>query len=85
MEESVKFKKMYLKLFNAVTDALEEKDREKSDEILKKHNATVKKSILRKTDKEPHRSEPVRFLFLGSLFSLTSRIGNAILIKQFLN
>lgn len=36
LEESVKFKKMYLKLFNAVTDALEEKDREKSDEILKK-------------------------------------------------
>lgn len=36
MEESVKYKKMYLKLFNAVTDALEEKDREKSDEILKK-------------------------------------------------
>ena len=36
MEESAKFKKMYLKLFNAVTDALEEKDREKSDEILKK-------------------------------------------------
>ena len=25
MEESAKFKKMYLKLFNAVTDALEEK------------------------------------------------------------
>ena len=36
MEESAKFKKMYLKLFNAVTDALEEKYREKSDEILKK-------------------------------------------------
>ena len=36
MEESAKFKKMYLKLFNAVTDALEEKDREKSYEILKK-------------------------------------------------
>lgn len=36
MEESVKYKKMYLKLFNVVTDALEEKDREKSDEILKK-------------------------------------------------
>jgi hypothetical protein len=36
LEESVKYKKMYLKLFNAVTDALEEKDREKSDEILKK-------------------------------------------------
>ena len=36
MEESAKFKKMYLKLFNAVTDELEEKDREKSDEILKK-------------------------------------------------
>ena len=30
------FKKMYLKLFNAVTDALEEKDRDKSNEILKK-------------------------------------------------
>ncbi|MEI3085877.1 MAG: hypothetical protein V8S87_07705 [Oscillospiraceae bacterium] len=36
MEESGIYKKMYLKLFNAVTDALEEKDREKSDEILKK-------------------------------------------------
>lgn len=36
MEESAKFKKMYLKLFNAVTDALEEKDRDKSNEILKK-------------------------------------------------
>ena len=36
MEESVKYKKMYLKLFNAVTDALEEKDRETSEEILKK-------------------------------------------------
>ena len=36
MEESVKYKKMYLQLFNAVTDALEEKDRVKSDEILKK-------------------------------------------------
>lgn len=36
MEESAKFKKMYLKMFNAVTDALEERDREKSDEILKK-------------------------------------------------
>ena len=36
MEESAKFKKMYLKQINAVTDAMEEKDREKSDEILKK-------------------------------------------------
>ena len=36
MEESAKFKKMYLKLFNAVTDALEEKDRDKSNENLKK-------------------------------------------------
>lgn len=36
MEEFIKFKKMYLKLFNAVTDALEETDKAKSDEILKK-------------------------------------------------
>ena len=36
MDGSVNYKKMSLKLFNAVTDALEEKDREKSDEILKK-------------------------------------------------
>ena len=54
MEESVKYKKMYLKLFNAVTDALEEKDREKSDEIpisfSKRHNAIAKKSILRKSN-----------------------------------
>ena len=36
VEEFIKFKKMYLKLFNAVTDALEETDKAKSDEILKK-------------------------------------------------
>ena len=42
MEESVKYKKMYLKLFNAVTDALEEKDRKKSDEILKKAQCDCK-------------------------------------------